>query len=163
MGIPGGRRAFVLVAVALLALGGLATGLAMSAARQVGYSRFLTGRSTEFGAAWASAVIAAVIFGVLGVCWWRLLTWEQRRDTGEGSVVAELHVARIRGLLTWIEVAFLLTSVASIAQLVGAVMASVGSVAIWAPDFNVGANMVAVLVIAVTGVVYGRRLRDRVR
>jgi len=152
----------VLAAVAVLALGGLATGLAMSAAAHVGYSRLLTGRSVEFGAAWASTVLAAVLLlGVLGLCWWHLGTWARRQGHDSHSVVAKLHVARIRGIVTWVEAAFVLTAVASIAQLVGAVMGSTGSVAIWAPDFNVGANMAAVLMIAVTGVVFGRRLHHQ--
>jgi hypothetical protein len=148
----------VLVAVAVLATGGLATGLAMSLGRGVPFNRFFTGRAIELGSFWASAVLAAVLLGVLGQCWWHLSRWERQRDHSSRSIVAALHVARGRNLVTWLQAAFVLTAIAAICQLVGAIMAGGGSVTIWAPDFNTGANVLAVLVLTVTGIIFCRRL-----
>ena len=158
----------VLAAVGVLALGGLATGIARSfqgnAISPPGFDRQYVGSSIQFGALWANVVLAAVLLGLMGVCWWNLGEWEPEPDEArseDGAAEAEGHINRGRNIVIAVQVALGLTSMAAIASLVGAIIGYHSGIVYWAPDFNAGANAVAVLAMAITGVVVGRGLTNR--
>ena len=158
----------VLAAVGVLALGGLATGIARST--QGGTAGGLPGRvyvgtSVLFGSLWASFVLAAVLLGLIGLCWWHLGEWEpasEDEESSHGTAEALGHASRTRSIVVWVQVALVVTAAGAISELVGALLETVGSggAARWAADFNAGANALAVLAMAVTGVVLGRRLTN---
>ncbi len=131
-----------------------------------GFNRQTVGASIEFGSLWATVVLAVVLLGLIGVCWWHLGEWERGPEDDEPTqITAEAlgHTLRTRGIVLWVQVMFVITAAGAIAELVGAVMErfGTGGVASWASDFDTGANTLAVLAIAVTGVLFGRHLTSR--
>jgi hypothetical protein len=118
----------------------------------------------QLAASRAIVTIADVLLGVLGVWWWHLGRWESLDNQAppHDDGVALRHVARDRAMVIWVEAAFGFTAVAAVAHFVGSVLLGIspGPWA-WSQDFIVGANMVAVLGMAGTGVVLARRLTHR--
>jgi hypothetical protein len=155
----------ILIGVGLLAIGGLATGIARSfgapGAYPPGFDRQFVGASIQFGTTWASFVLAAVLLGLMGVCWWNLNEWEPEADDAqspEDRAESEGHLRRGCGIIVAIQIALVLTSAASIAALVGAILEYQRPIVAWSIDFSVGAGTLAVLIVATTGVLRGRRL-----
>ncbi len=95
----------LLASVVVLAMGGLAAGIA----RFVVYNgepfpgNQAVWSAIEFGAQWADVFVAAVLLAVLGLCWWQLQAWaeviEDPDDAGQlldavGHTARALHLAR---------------------------------------------------------------------
>lgn len=158
----------VLVGVGLLALGGMATGIARGFAvpspYPPGLSRQFVGASIQLGAVWATFLPAALLLGLMGVCWWNLNEWEPDADEVESPddmVEAEGHLRRGRGIVIATQIALVLTSTAAIAGLVGAILEYQSASQLWPSYFYTGAQTLAVLLVATTGVLLGRRLVSR--
>jgi len=157
----------ILTGVALLAVGGLATGIAHSFAAPStfppGFDRQFVGDSVQLGSTWASFVLAAVLLGLMGVCWWNLNEWELDVDQVQSpDDVAETqgHLRRGCAIIVATQVTLVLMSAAAIAALVGAILSyqSGSGVTLWSTYFDTAAGTLAVLIVAATGVLLGRRL-----
>ena len=96
----------VLVAVGLLALGGLATGLAtVWQQRLPGFNRVLAGRAVGLGGGWANVPLAGVLLGVMGVCWWTQRRWKPRLDNPSQGIIAAIHIGRCGAFAIWTQAA----------------------------------------------------------
>jgi hypothetical protein len=157
----------ILCGVVLLGVGGLATGIARSFAAPStfpsGFDRQFVGDSVQLGSNWASFVLAAVLLGLMGVCWWNLNEWEPEEDQVQSSgeiTQTQGHLRRGCVIIVATQATLVLTSAGALAALVGAILAyqSGSGVELWSTYFNVGAGTLAVLIVATTGVLLGRRL-----
>jgi hypothetical protein len=158
----------VLAAVGVLAVGGIAAGIVESqrnlgTSAPPGFDRQLLGGSLVAGSSWASLVVGIVLLGLVGLCWWNVGQWEPDGDDVDpesDDVEALGHIGRCRAITVWIQVVLGVTALAAVADFVGGVIEHFDGVD-WAPNVDAGANMLAVLAVAGTGVVLGRRLTNR--
>jgi hypothetical protein len=158
----------VVAVVGLLAAGGLGTGIARSVefAPPNGYSfpgaSLETWNAVQFGAQWASPLIAALLLGVLGLCWWQLQAWSEvieSPDSDDDVAEATGHMRRARRMARWTAAALLLTGAGSIAGFAAAVGANVGEPGgVWSIEIYAGAYLLAVLVLLAAAVVVRRHL-----
>lgn len=153
----------VLASVALVAVGGLVTGITRSFSSTAPFSSSQDIWSAiELGAEWANVVLAAVVLGVLGVCWWQLEAWREVREEPEDEdALSEAlgHMQRTRWIISWAMIALGVTAAGSVAGFVAQV-GSYGAGPVWAIDIWGASEMLAVIVVSTTGIFVGRRLRD---
>jgi len=152
----------VLVGVAVLAVGGLATGIVRSFSPTSSFAGSQdVWNAIEFGAQWANAILAAIVLGVLGVCWWQLEAWEEVREEpdSENDLSEALgHIQRTRRIISCTGVALGATAAGSVAGFV-AQIGTYGSNPLWTLDILGAAEMLAVIVISGTGILVGRQLQ----
>jgi hypothetical protein len=153
----------ILTAVGILILGGLATGIAAAAGSQgafgPGAGDVLAGASIQVGAEWAEPVLAIVLLGVLGLCWWHVSAWSGVPDHAPSQVASRIR--RARQIARWANGTLLLTLAGSIALLVGEVLTysqSHRSSLIWSHYIYEGASTLAVAVITTGGLWASTRL-----
>jgi len=153
--------AAVLGGVGILAMGGLAVGIARIAVIQEPFANSqYSWNAIEFGAEWANFVVAVIVLGVLGLCWWQLQAWTAVVEDPEeaGQLPDALgHIRRAGQLTRWAEVALGLTLLGSVAGFAASVGTG-GTTQLWVLDLIAGAQMLAVIVIFVAGIVVGRQL-----
>lgn len=158
----------VLVAVGLLVMGGLATGIAAAAgAREAfgpGAGAATAGSSIQLGAVWAEPLLAIVLLGVLGVCWWQVDAWSGALNDTDPAEVAG-HIRRGRQIALWVNAALVLTFAGSAADFAGLLLTNShpGNLTslIWSRDIYEAASVLAVAVIVYGGIWAGRRLRPK--
>lgn len=164
--VPEVAAAAVVLAVGLLVLGGLVAGIAAAAGAPTtfgpGSGAVETGSSIQVGAAWAEPLLAIVLLGVLGVCWWWIDAWsEAPSDTGGDE--AARHIGRARAISGWVNGALALTLAGSVALLAGLLLtnsqAGNQSSLVWSRDISQAASVLAVAVIVSGGTWAGMRLR----
>lgn len=163
--VPEIAAVVVLVAFAVLALGGLVAGIIFSTSIGGGFpaTRQFTGEAITFGAAWAGPLLAIALLGVVGLGWWQIDTCKEAGD--EEPRRFDDHEVHGRMRRAWLiavaaQVALILTVAGSIAALVGTVLASLGGGAQnWSRFVIEGASLVGVLVIAAGGWKIGRSAR----
>ena len=155
----------VLLVVAVLALGGLAIGIAGSLKGQLPDNISPVWTNLEFGAQWANPLVALAVLGVLGVCWWQLQAWaevieapdeEDENDRIEAlghMVCARMGVISSLGALG-------VTALGSIAEFVG-LLGQGGVSQLWPEYVFRGTEMLAVLVVLAIGMMIERGLRGR--
>ena len=156
----------ILVAVGLLVLGGLATGVAaaVGAPGSFGPGAGLTiaGSSIETGAEWADPLLAIVLLGVLGLCWWQVDGWSEATDDIDLSEVTG-HIRRGRRIAWWVQGALIVTLAGSTALFAGLLLinSSQGnqSALVWSRDIYGAASVLAVAVIAFGGVWAGAQVK----
>ena len=153
--------AAVLGGVGILAVGGLAVGMARIAvvSAPLGEGQYIWS-AIDIGAEWANFLVAVIVLGVLGLCWWQLHAWaEVVDDPEEASQLPDAlgHIRRARRLTRWAEVALGLTLLGSVAGF-AATVGTGGTTELWVFDLVAGAQMLAVIVIFVAGIVVGRQL-----
>lgn len=166
--VPEIAAVVVLLAVGLLVLGGLASGVAAawgsSGAFGPGAGEVLAGSSIEIGAEWADPVLAMVLLGVLCLCWWQVDGWSSASDHGDPVDMAD-HIVRSREIAGWVSRTLVLTLAGSVALFVGVVLANsrAGSASslIWSRDIYEAASVLAVTTIASGGIWASGRLRTR--
>lgn len=163
--VPEVAAVVVLVAVGLLILGGLGTGIAATIGSTVpigaGAGTEVTGESIAFGTTWAGPLLAMVLLAVLGLCWWQVHGWAEVSAEVEHHE-ASTHVLRGQRLAWWAKGALVLTLAGSFASLAGTMLTNSAAVAepalIWSRDIYDVASVLAVAVIASGGVWIGTRL-----
>jgi hypothetical protein len=153
----------VLVAFALLVVGGLVTGiLAGTAQNGPSPGNQLIGLSLQYGTEWAEPLLAVVLLAVLGLCWWQFQTWADVTETtsdDEQAFDAQGHIHRARQITIWTQAALGLTALGSVALFAGGVLSATGySQVAWSHDFYEGASALAVIVLAGVGLFVGKRL-----
>jgi hypothetical protein len=158
----------ILVAVGLLVLGGLATGIAAAAgapeAFGPGAGAVTAGPSIQLGAVWAEPLLAIVLFGVLGACWWHVDAWSGAVSDADPKEVTG-HIRRGRQIARWVSVALVLTLAGSVALFAGLLLTNshsdnVSSL-IWSRDIYEAASVLAVATIVIGGIWAATRLRRR--
>lgn len=166
--VPEVAALVILVAVGLLVLGGLATGIAAAAgapeAFGPGAGAATAGSSIQLGAVWAGPLLAIVLLGVLGVCWWQVDAWSGALSETDPAQVAG-HVRRGQQIALWVNGALVLTLAGSIALFAGLLLTNSrpGNLPspIWSRDIYEAASVLAVAVIVSGGIWAGTRLRPR--
>jgi len=162
----------LLLAVTLLIAGGLATGIASEVAASAlrgSPAAESVGLVIQEGASWASPPLAAVLLGVIGLCWWQ---YQGRLSEAAGVSVddedtneAASHIHRAYQIARWTRGALGMIVAGSMAMAVGGgLISSGGNTAAnsenWAREASVGAALLAVMVIAGAGIWVGRQLTD---
>ncbi len=97
----------------------------------------------------------------MGVCWWNLREWELEADeteSAEDTAESDGHLRRGCGIVTATELALVVIGAGAIAAFIGTLLEIQSGVVVWSVDFVAGAGTLAVLVVATTGVLLGRRL-----
>jgi hypothetical protein len=145
--VPEIAGAAILVGVAVLIVGGLAVGIARALTTTGGvfaFSNQQTWAAVQFGAVWASPVVAVLLVGVLGLCWWQDQGWEEVvADGAEELSEARGHLRRARRMIAWTRVLVALTAVGSIALFAAALGINQGSSDWYDYYFPSGASTVA--------------------
>ena len=166
--VPEMAAVVVLVAVGLLVLGGLATGIAAAAgapeAVGPGAGTVAAGSSIQLGAVWAEPLLAIVLLGVLGVCWWQVDAWSAAPNDSDPPEVAG-HIRRGRQIALWVNAALILTLAGSVALFAGLLLTNShpGNLPslVWSRDIYEAASVLAVATIAFGGIWAGTRLKPR--
>jgi hypothetical protein len=157
----------VVVAVGVLAVGGLVAGIAASTASYGSFSpsHLATGTAIAFGAQWAGPLLAFVLLGVVGLCWWQSTAWTDASEPDdEQDRVSEVtgHIRRAGQISRWTQGALLLTCVGAIALVVGSVLQTTGAGTTgslnWARNVSQVASLLAVLVVAGAGIWIARQI-----
>lgn len=164
--VPEVAAVAVLVAVGLLVLGGLATGIAAASGASgsipPGAGVVVAGSSIQTGAAWAEPLLAILLLGVLGLCWWQVDGWSDASEDTESSEVAG-HLRRGRQIAVWVQGALILTLAGSASLFAGMLLVnSYGgnrSSLIWSRDLYQAASLLAVAALVSGGLWIGTRLR----
>jgi hypothetical protein len=163
----------VLSMFSVLVLGGLATGIAADTAGPQPPGIHLAAEAAASGADWASPVLAAILFGVLGLCWWQFQGWSEvghspgasdEIDQSDEVFEAMGHLRRSQTFTVWAQVALVLTALGSVAGFVGGIVnqdIAGSSVLLWSRDFGAGGSMLGTLVLGGAGLLIGQRLRSQ--
>jgi hypothetical protein len=161
--VPEVVEVVILIAVGILILGGLATGIAAAVgspgAFGPGAGDALAGASIQAGAEWAQPVLGIVLLGVLGMCWWQVSAWSHVLDHAPSQLAS--HIRRARQIAKWVNGTLLLTLAGSIALLAGEVLTysqSHRSSLIWSHYIYEGASVLAVAAITAGGLWASTRL-----
>ena len=136
----------------LLAVGGLVAGIVASVGTDfapAGAGTQITGVSIINGAAWANALFAVALLGVVGVGWWQAQAWDEARGreddpADEGEALG--HIDRAHKICVWGVAALAVTLAGSVALLVGAILEGGPSsdAQSWSQDVVEVANVLAV-------------------
>ncbi len=161
--VPEKLAVALLAGVVVLAAGGLAAGIARLVVESPGPfpGNQAVWSAIGFGAEWANVFVAVILLGVLGLCWWQLQAWaEVIEDPDDADQLRDAvgHSARALHLASGGEVALGLAVAGSVAGFVGEIGTG-GASPLWVLDLSSGAQMVAVIVIFVTGMLVGRQLQ----
>jgi len=165
--VPEIAAATVLVATGVLMAGGLAAGIVASTPSYGGGtpSRITASTAISFGATWAGPLLAIVLLGVVGLCWWQADAWGAGSETDEvRDHVSEAagHVRRAHRINQWTQVEFLLVCAGAGALVVSSALLSTGGIS--ANAVNLAriivevANLLAVLAVAGVGAWIGRKV-----
>jgi len=159
--VPETAAVMVLVAVGVLAVGGLVAGIVASTTSYGSFSpiHLATGTAIAFGAQWAGPLLAFVLLGVIGLCWWQSAAWADASEPDdEQDRVMEVtgHIRRAGQISRWSQGALLLTCVGAIALVVGSVLQTTGvggntDSLEWARNVSQVASLLAVLIVAGAG------------
>jgi hypothetical protein len=166
--VPETAAAAVLVAVAVLMVGGLVAGIVASTTSYGGItpSGVVAGNAISFGATWAGPLLAIALLGVVGLCWWEFQAWSDASEPDEVRYrVVEVagHIRRAHRISQWTQVALLLICAGAAALVVGSLLLSTGgggsaNSVNWSRTIVEVANLLAVLVVAGVGVWIGRKI-----
>jgi hypothetical protein len=151
--VPEIVAATILVSMAILPIGGLATGIAreISTSGQVfpsGLDNQQVWSAVSFGAEWASPFVALILLGVVGLCWWQWQGWsEVIEDPERVDETSEAlgHLQRAQRTAMWTRVVLVVTAIGSIAGFVADLDVNGGSQATL--DIFPGVETLAVLVL----------------
>lgn len=147
--------AAVLASVSVLGVGGLATGIARAITEAA--SNFPPGLGSQevwnaiaFGSEWAGPLLAIVVLGVLGLCWWQVDAWLEVTETlgsdDDESEEARGHMHRAHLIARWAMTTLAVTAAGSIAGFVAEVGTNTGQ-SLWTIDIYGGGSLLAVLVL----------------
>ena len=160
--VPEIAGAAILVSIALLIVGGLATGIARAVSTSgawPGPGNQQAWAAIQFGAQWASPVVAVFLLGVLGLCWWQKQGWREVVEGSDGDEElseAGAHLRRAQRMVVWTRVVLALTALGSIAFFAAELGVNEGSDGTF--DIYPGASTVAVVALFAGAVWIDRKL-----
>ncbi len=157
-----------LASVAVLVVGGLATGIARAVTEAA--SNYPPGQGSQevwnamtLGTEWAGPLVAVIVLGAFGLCWWQIQAWAEVFDgPADDDDLAEAHghVHRAHLIARWAMVALALTAAGSIAGFVAQVGQNAGQ-PFWTVDIYTGANLLAVFVLLGVATLVNRQLQHQ--
>lgn len=166
--VPEVAAVVILVAVGLLILGGLVTGIAAVAGAPKSFGPgsgvLAAGSSIQLGAEWAEPLLAIVLLGVLCLCWWQVDTWSGALSDCDRAEVAG-HIRRGQQIARWVNGVLVLTLAGSMALFAGILLTNSQSgnlsSLVWSRDIYEAASVLAIAAITSGGIWAGTRLRPR--
>lgn len=155
----------VLVAVGVIMIGGLVSGVARALTESSsnfppGLSSQETWNAIQFGSEWAGPVVTLIVLGVLGLCWWQVQGWLEvlEAPTADDDLSeASGHLRRDRHIAYMAMVEVIVSAVASLSALVAAVGSNTGE-SLWVQDISASASLVAVVLLLGVAGFLARRL-----
>lgn len=154
----------ILFAFLVIVVGGLATGFDVSASQQAPYFDPMENiwNAVQFGASWAEPLLAIVLLGVVGLCWWQVEAWsEEIEEASSEGFTALGHMQRARRISQWALGGLIVTAigaVAGLAALIGFNIPSHPGQVVWSRVIGAGADTMATVVVVVAGIVTVNRL-----
>lgn len=122
----------------------------------------LVWNSIQFATTWAEPLLAIIILGVVGLCWWRVEAWSRLLGTKANNDPNALgHIRRARRISLWALSGVIITAIGAVAgiiALVGFDIPSHPGRIVWSRVFGAGAGVLADITIAVAGVLVLNRL-----
>lgn len=156
--------AAILVAFVSVVIGSLATAIDVSLSTQEAIIEPTTNiwNAIQFGTTWAEPLLAIILLGVVGLCWWQVEAWsEEIGAEAEGGPQALGHIRRARRISCWALGGLIITTVGAVAGIIALigfnVSAHPGQVS-WSRVFGAGAGVIADVVVAVAGVLMLKQL-----
>ena len=153
----------ILVAFFAVVIGSLATAIDVSVSEQGFIDPTMNiWDAIQFGTTWAEPLLAIILLGVAGLCWWQVETWsEESGSQTQDSSTALGHVRRARQISFWTLGGLIVTTVGAVAGIVALigfnVSAHPGQVA-WSRVIGAGAGVIADVVVSVAGGLVIKRL-----
>ena len=114
----------ILVAFFVVVIGALATGIDIGTTTSLPFSDPLmnTWNAVQFGTTWAEPLIAIILLGVVGLCWWQVDAWTDGTGADdEDAPTAFGHIRRARRISLWAVSSLIITTVGAIAGMVALV------------------------------------------
>jgi hypothetical protein len=156
----------ILVAFLVIVVGGLATGVDVSTTQQAPYIDPMQSiwNAIQFGASWAEPLLAIVLLGVVGLCWWQVEAWSEEFEASAEDFTALGHMHRARQISHWALGGLIVTATGAIAGLTALIGFNIpthpGQVA-WSRVIGAGADTMATVVVLVAGILAVNRLQRR--
>ena len=154
----------ILVAFSAFVIGALATGIDVSMSTQPAFIDPTTNtwNAIESATTWAEPLLAIILLGVVGLCWWQVETWsEEVAAEAQHDPQALGHIRRARQISFWAVGGLTITTIGAVAGIIALIGFNVsvhpGGVA-WSRAFGTGAGVIADVVVAVAGVLVFRRM-----
>ena len=146
----------VLVAIGILALGGLVGGLIFANSDQVlgGFSSQATWNAVGRGASWSGPLITMILVGVMGASWFQARSWAGPSSAKSATAAVVTHLHRTVRIAGWAVVGLVLSflgAVASLTSVIGFNWSSISASNVASLAVPVGASALAVLLLASVG------------
>ncbi len=110
----------ILIAIAVLAVAGLASGIVGSTTQSIGFPPHLLLAQVLFESTqWAGVSAAFLLLAATGLIWWQVQGWSEALEDDAADSTARRHLRRGRALALWTGVSLVISSVATIGTLVG--------------------------------------------
>jgi hypothetical protein len=154
----------VLIAFFATVIGALATGIDVSMATSPPFFDPMESvwNSIQFGTTWAEPVLAIILLGVVGLCWWRVAAWSEVRGADANNHSTALgHIQRARRISLWALSSLIITAVGAIAGIIALIGFNIPSHPgriVWSRVFGAAAGVLADIVIVVAGALVLKRL-----
>lgn len=151
------------VVVGILAVDGLVTGIIESTGYVGPSVRQHVGSAIGQGAAWSGPIIAVLLLGALGACWWQREAWAEVAEHPDDEEMTKAldYLDRARVISRWVQGGMALVAIAAIAAFVGALLfnapiAGPGSRYVWGRDVYAAGVLLATLLVTSIGLVVAR-------
>jgi hypothetical protein len=146
----------VLVAIGILALGGLVGALIFVNSDEVvgGFSSQATWNAVGRGASWSGPLITMILLGVMGTSWFQARSWAAPPNAQSDTAAGFTHLHRTVRIAGWTVVGLVLSflgAVASVASVIGFNWSSISASYVASLAVPVGASALAVLLLASAG------------
>jgi len=159
--VPEFAAVAVLLAVAVLMVGGFAAGIVASTASYGSFQPrgLVAGSAISIGASFVGPLLAVVLLGVVGLCWWQFEAWSDAStpdDDRDRGVEVAGHIQRAHRIGRWTLTALVLLCVGAGSLVVASILLSSGSSGgrtsiDWSRTIVIVANLLAVLVVSGAG------------
>jgi hypothetical protein len=141
----------ILIAIAVLAAAGLASGIVGSTTQGIGFPpHLLLAELLVESTQWAGVPAAFFLLGATGLIWWQVQGWSEALQDDAADSIALRHLRRGRALALWTGVSFVISSAATIGTLVGVLWE--GGATPFRPWVSASGQVVAALILAGVGI-----------
>jgi len=149
--------AVVLVAIGMLALGGLVGALILVNSDEVlgGFSSQATWNAVGRGASWSGPLTTMILLSVMGSCWFQARSWAGPSNAQINTAAVSTHLHRSVRIANWGVVGLVLSflgTVASLVSVIGFNWSGPSSSFVASLAVPLGASAIAVLLLASAGI-----------
>jgi hypothetical protein len=152
----------VLIAFAVIVVGGLAAGIYVSTTQQEQILDQAENiwNAVQFGASWADPLLAIALLGVMGLCWWQVEAWtEETEEVGPEDFTALGHIQRGRRISKWALGGLILAAAGAVAELGAQIGFDIPAHSeLWSRVIGLGADTIANVVVLIAGILVVNRL-----